>query len=198
MPSRHITPLALVLAAALLGGCTLLPNLDPNSYPRKPVNAEPVGSEQAVLLDGVDVVAYRTIGMQAYGQPQYQSMHQGVSLRFTSAAHKAMFDADPQKYLPAYGGLCANAMVYGLPRRADPAYWRIVDGRLVLFEDRAARDAFVLDPARNLALADRYWQTEAGHRNAYAQWLLRKTLRVPHYRSDEQLAQDVAAKAAPR
>jgi YHS domain-containing protein len=189
--------LAPLLAALALGGCTMVPNLDASSYPRKAMNASPVGQDAAVLLDGVDPVAYQTVRLQAYGQLQFQSLHGGVSVRFTSAAHKALFDADPQKYLPAYGGLCANGMVYGIPRLGDPAMWRVIDGKLHLFEDRAARDAFLLDTARHRQLADTYWQKEAAGRNAYAQWLLRKTFRVPHYQSDRQLATRVeAARAA--
>ena len=194
---RSRFPACALLIALALGGCTLMPNLDAGSFPRKPLNAAPVGQDAAVLLEGVDPVAYQTLGLQAYGQLQFQSLHRGVAVRFTSAAHKALFDADPQKYLPAYGGLCANGMVYGIPRLGDPATWRIIDGKLHLFEDRAARNAFLLDTARHRQLADAYWQKEAAGRNAYAQWLLRKTLRVPHYQTDEQLAARVeAARAA--
>ena len=201
LPAFTLAParitLATLLASLALGGCTLMPNLDAASYPRKAMNTGPVGQDAAVLLDGVDPVAYQTVGLQAYGQLQFQSLHGGVSVRFTSAAHKALFDADPQKYLPAYGGLCANGMVYGIPRLGDSAVWRVIDGKLHLFEDRSARDAFLLDTARHRQLADTYWQKEAAGRNAYAQWLLRKTLRVPHYQTDEQLAARVeAARAA--
>jgi hypothetical protein len=201
LPAFPLAParitMATLLAALALGGCTMMPSVDASSYPRKPLNAAPVGHDAAVLLEGVDPVAYQTVGLQAYGQLQFQSLHGGVSVRFTSAAHKALFDANPQKYLPAYGGLCANGMVYGIPRLGDPAMWRVIDGKLHLFEDRAARDAFLLDTARHRQLADAYWQKEAAGRNAYAQWLLRKTLRAPHYQSDRQLAARVeAARAA--
>ncbi len=198
-PTPITSSRVLVLLAALaLGGCTMMPNLDASSYPRKPLNAAPVGQVRAVMLEGVDVVAYQTMGMQAYGQAKFQSTYQGVTHRFTSAAHKALFDAEPHKYLPAYGGLCASGMVYGIPRLGDPGAWRLIDGRLYLFEDRAAREAFELDVARHRPLADRYWQDEAAGRNAYAQWLLRKTLRVPHYQSDEQLAARVEAAKSSR
>ena len=70
--------------------------------------------------------------------------------------------------------------------------------KLHLFENRAARDAFLLDVAANRQFADGYWKNEVSRRHAYAQWLLRKTLRAPHYQTDAQMAAAVAAAKAGR
>ncbi len=78
-------------------------------------------------------------------------MHKGVTFRFASAAHKALFDASPEKYIPQFGGYCANGIVYGIPWGGDADTWRIIDGKLYIFGGAGSRDAFLLDPARNAA-----------------------------------------------
>jgi hypothetical protein len=124
-------------------------------------------------------------------------VYKGVTFRFASAEHKRLFDASPGKYIPQYGGYCANGIVYGIPWGGDADTWRLIDGKLYIFGGAGSRDAFLLDPQRNLQLADKYWTQEVNGSNAFWQRTKRLVLRVPHYKSGEQLAQEVAqAKAA--
>jgi len=90
-----------------------------------------------------------------------------VTFRFASAAHKALFDASPEKYIPQFGGYCANGIVYGIPWGGDADTWRIIDGKLYIFGGAGSRDAFLLDPARNAALAHKYWDEEVNGSNAF-------------------------------
>jgi YHS domain-containing protein len=138
------------------------------------------------------VVAYFTENRHAMGQPQYKSLYQGVSFHFSSAAHKALFDAAPQRYLPQYGGFCANGIVYGIPWGGDADTWRILDGKLYIFGGAGSRDAFLLDVPGNRALADKYWANEVAGSNSIWQRSKRLVFRVPHYASGEELARRVA------
>ncbi|NWG74144.1 MAG: hypothetical protein HXY24_05995 [Rubrivivax sp.] len=182
---------AVLLAAALaLGGCTAMTAQNPPGA-LKPVNAVAEGDAR-VLLAGHDVVAYFTQGRHALGVPQHTTVYEGVTLRFASAEHKALFDAEPKRYLPQFGGYCTNGIVYGIPWGGDADTWSILDGKLYIFGGQGSKDAFMLDPPGNLKLAEQYWRDEVAGRNSFVQRAYRLVWRVPHYKSGAELAQMVA------
>jgi len=162
----------------------------------KPVNAVPAEPESRLLLKGADVVAYFTQGQYVQGKPEFRSQHEGVDFRFASAEHKALFDKNPAQYLPQFGGYCANGIVYGIPWGGDADAWKMIDGKLYIFGGKASQEAFELDTAGNLALAQRYWDTEIKGSNSFIQRTQRLVFKVPHYKTGEQLAQAVAAAKA--
>jgi YHS domain-containing protein len=183
---------AAVLTVVLLAGCSALTAQNPSGA-LKPVNAQAVDGQERVMLAGHDVVAYWTQGRHAMGSAQFQSVYEGVTFRFASAAHKALFDQSPAKYLPQFGGYCANGIVYGIPWGGDADSWRIDNGRLFIFGGAGSKAAFELDIPRNTALADRYWREEVAGNNSFWQRTKRLVFRVPHYQSGEDLAKAVAA-----
>ena len=69
-----------------------------------PVNAVSDGRGARVMLSGADVVAYFTEGKYRQGDPAIQTVVEGVTFRFASTGHKALFDKDPHRYTPQYGG----------------------------------------------------------------------------------------------
>lgn len=184
------TGTAAVLLAAL-AGCGAITAQNPSGT-LKPVNAVADNPEGRLMLKGADVVAYFTQNKFAQGSPQYRSSYQGVDFRFASAEHKALFDKEPAKYLPQYGGYCANGIVYGIPWGGDADTWKLVDGKLYIFGGRGSMDAFLLDEKANVALADKYWKDEVSGSNSFIQRSKRMVLRVPHYKSGEELAKMVA------
>ena len=191
LPPRLVTPLALTLVL-VLAGCAPLVTQSPGKG-LSPVNAISEGDDKHLILFGHDVVSYFTEGRHRLGSPAHKSVHEGVTFRFASAEHKALFDAAPGQYIPQYGGYCANGIVYGIPWGGDADAWRIIDGKLYIFGGAGSRDAFILDVPGNLALADRYWREEVRGANAFVQRLKRLVIRVPHYRSGEELARAVTA-----
>jgi YHS domain-containing protein len=186
---------AAVLAAFVLSGCSALVAQNPSSA-LKPVNAVAEGGDGRVMLKGADVVAYFTQNRYLQGQAQFSSRYEDVTFRFASAEHKALFDADPKKYVPQFGGYCANGIVYGIPWGGDADTWRMIGGRLYIFGGQGSLDAFLLDVPGNLALAERYWSSEVAGSNSFWQRGKRLVLRVPHYKSGEELAKMVAAAKA--
>ena len=192
-PHRFLRTAALGSAAAalvLLAGCSSMSAQNPSGALR-PVNAVPEG-EQRLMLEGADVVAYFTQGRSVQGVPQFASVHEGVTFRFASAEHKALFDAAPQKYLPQFGGYCTNGIVYAIPWGGDADSWRLIDGKLYIFGGAASRDAFELDVPGNLKLAQQYWAGEVAGSNSFVQRSKRLVWRVPHYKSGGELAREVA------
>jgi YHS domain-containing protein len=180
-----------VLAVAALSGCSAMQAQNPAGT-LKPVNAVADGDESRLMLKGADVVAYFTQGRYVQGTTAHRSVYQGVNFRFASAEHKALFDAAPQKYLPQYGGYCANGIVYGIPWGGDADSWRIIDGKLYIFGGAVSKQAFELDIPANLKLAEAYWASEVAGSNSFWQRSKRLVLRVPHYKSGEELAKMVA------
>jgi len=182
----------LIGSAGMLAGCNTLVAQNPAS-PMQPVNAVRSGDDARLMLRGHDVVAYVTQAQAVPGSVQYRTEFEGVTYFFSSADHLAQFQREPSRYQPAYHGYDATRMVYALPEAADPAVWRNIDGRIFLFADVASKAAFELDLAGNIALADKYWNSEVAGSNSYWQNLRRRVDRVPHYRSRDELAEAVAA-----
>jgi YHS domain-containing protein len=196
LPALRPWALALLLPGlALLSGCGAMLAQNPSS-PLKPVKAVAIGNDAHVMLEGHDVVAYFTLGRHAPGSPQFKSVHQGVTFHFMNAEHKAAFDREPLRYIPQYGGFCANGIAYGIPWGGDADSWRIIDGRLYIFGGQGSKDAFELDVPGNLALAEKYWHEEVAGHNSFWQRSKRLLWRVPHYKSGEELARMVAESEA--
>jgi YHS domain-containing protein len=189
---RLLSPIPWLLCGVLLlSGCSAMVAQNPDS-PLKPVNAVAAEGSERLMLAGHDVVAYFTQGKHAPGSAQYSSVYEGVTFRFASAQHKALFDANPQKYLPMYGGYCANGIVYAIPWGGDADSWRIIDGKLYIFGGAGSKQGFELDIPGNIKLADAYWADEVKGSNSFVQRGYRLTFRVPHYKSGEELAKMVA------
>jgi len=191
LPARRLLGAGVLAAAVVLSGCSALVAQNPSSALR-PVNAVADGEEKRLMLQGADVVAYFTQGHYVPGNPAHRSVHEGVAFRFASAEHKALFDAAPQKYLPQFGGYCTNGIVYAIPWGGDADTWRLIDGKLYIFGGAASRDAFELDVPGNLKLAQKYWAEEVAGSNSFVQRSKRLVWRVPHYKSGEELAREVA------
>ncbi len=177
-------------AVVLLAGCSAMSAQNPAGT-LKPVNAVTEGDER-LMLKGHDVVAYFTQGKHAAGNPQIKSVLDGVTFRFASAEHKALFDKEPKKYLPQYGGYCANGIVYGIPWGGDADAWRIWDGKLYIFGGAASQRGFEMDRVANTKLADKYWAEEVAGSNSFIQRSKRLVFRVPHYMSGAELEAEYA------
>ena len=193
MTARTIFRLLLAaLAAAAVSGCAPLVAQSPGKG-LSPVNAVKQDGEDHLMLFGYDVVSYFTEKAHKPGNPAIKSVYKDVTFRFATPQNKSLFDAAPEKYLPQYGGYCANGIVYAIPWGGNADSWEMIDGKLYIFGGRGSRDAFMLDPRRNIALADKYWSEEVNGSNAFTQRMKRWMVsRVPHYKSGEELAADVA------
>jgi YHS domain-containing protein len=183
---------ALLASVMLFSGCAAITAQNPGGK-LTPVNAHAIEGNSRVMLKGHDVVSYFTQNKHAMGSPQLSSVYEGITYQFASAEHKALFDKEPAKYQPQYGGYCANGIVYGIPWGGDADSWRMIDGKLYIFGGAGSRDGFLIDVPGNTKLADKYWAEEVSGSNSFWQRTKRLTLRVPHYKSGSELAAMVAA-----
>lgn len=101
-------------------------------------NVPPAGTG----VEGYDLVAYFTSGNARRGRASLSSRYRGVEYRFESEEHRRLFAADPERYLPTYGGWCASAMgAKGTKVGIDPTNFKVKDGRLFLFYKGTFADA---------------------------------------------------------
>ncbi len=121
MNIRQYVILLLALATAIvLGGCG--PIVAQNPYGTySPVNAVAEGDESRLLLKGADVVAYFVTNKFQPGLAQFSSRHEGVSFRFASAEHKALFDRQIRRNTcPSSAAIAPTASPTAFPGVAMP------------------------------------------------------------------------------
>jgi hypothetical protein len=160
--------------ALLLGGCG-------TPYATVP---DPAG--RPVMLLGHDPVAYFKQGKPLRGTPQHVVELPERSYYFASAEHKALFEADPARYEPQYGGFCASGAAFAVKLGSDPTSWQIYGGRLFIFGDVLGQTAWNMDAAWNVGHADRLWPGIAA-KGWRAQSLAAYLHKVPHYLTGAQI-----------
>lgn len=110
-----------------------------------------------LAIGGYDPVAYFTRGRATQGSAEITAEVDGATYRFASREHRTLFLADPERYLPAYGGWCAWAVGQGYLADIDPEAWVISDGRLFLNFSSGINRRFTRDLEGNIREADRRW-----------------------------------------
>ncbi|MGL4968249.1 MAG: YHS domain-containing (seleno)protein [Inquilinus sp.] len=110
-----------------------------------------------VAIRGYDPVAYFREGGPRQGKPEFAAQHAGATWWFASAEDKALFAADPDKYMPAFGGFCAYGTSRGYLVKTEPEAWSIVDGRLYLNYDLGVRDTWQKDSKGYIDQANANW-----------------------------------------
>jgi len=113
--------------------------------------------QSGVAIQGYDPVAFFTNGKPVKGDAKFVSKRDGAIYLFASKEHKDLFNANPAKYEPVFGGYCA----YGVSRdrlvEIDVDAFQIVDGKLLLQYSKGVRDDFNQDTQGNLARANANW-----------------------------------------
>jgi YHS domain-containing protein len=110
-----------------------------------------------LALQGYDPVAYFTDGKPVKGDAKFTASYRGATYRFASDEHKKMFEADPAKYEPQFGGYCGYAASINKISPISPHFWQVLDGRLVLQHNNKALTLWNKDVPGNLKKADENW-----------------------------------------
>ena len=141
---------------------------------------------EPVMLLGYDPVAYFILGQPLRGKPDLKANLPERTYYFASSENKALFDANPAKYEPQYGGFCSSGAAFAVKLGSDPTAWQIHEGRLFIFGDVLGQAAWQVDPAWNLAHGDRLWPViqDKGWRG---QSLRAYASKVSHYKTGAQI-----------
>lgn len=120
-------------------------------------------SAPRVAIGGYDPVAYFTSGQPTRGSATFAYDWDGTRYYFASAANRALFVADPEKYAPQYSGHCAGTMARGFRAEPDPKNWVIAGGRLFVFAAAGGPARFSGPEGADLIRrADANWQASGG------------------------------------
>lgn len=66
----------------------------------RPVNKDEAG----IAIKGYDPVGYFAENRAVKGKEEFEYLYEGARWRFSSAAHRDLFAANPERYMPQYGG----------------------------------------------------------------------------------------------
>ena len=108
-------------------------------------------------VNGYDLVSYHNAKKPLRGNGNYLAVHDGVTYLFANADNQNTFEANPEKYVPAYGGYCAFGASVGKKFVGDPEVWRIVDGKLYLNLDAGIQVQWLKDVPGRIKTADAKW-----------------------------------------
>lgn len=110
-----------------------------------------------VGAQGYDLVSYHQISGPVRGNGNHTAFFDGISYIFATDANKKAFQADPKKYLPAYGGYCAYGVSVGKKIISDPLAWKIVNGTLYLNLNNQIQEIWSKDINGYIKKADDEW-----------------------------------------
>lgn len=88
--------------------------------------------DDGLALKGYDPVSYHSEG-PVKGKETLSLSYGGATYRFASTENLEAFNKSPDRFLPAYGGWCAWAMLDGEKVDVDPRTYKVIDGRTYLF-----------------------------------------------------------------
>ncbi|MGK0386207.1 MAG: hypothetical protein ACI849_000816, partial [Patiriisocius sp.] len=94
---------------------------------------------------------------------KYVATHDDVKYKFSSQKNLNLFNENPTKYIPQYGGYCAYAVgKKGKKVDIDPDTFEIRDGKLYLFYNSWGTNTLVSwlaeSPDELKLKADRHWE----------------------------------------
>jgi YHS domain-containing protein len=111
-----------------------------------------------VAVSGYDTVSYfQGSGKPVLGNAKYQVRHEGAVFHFSSQANADLFEENPDRYAPQYGGHCAWAMSRGSLAPGDPTLYKIHDGKLYLNFNRDVQSTWLGDIEGFIAKSDPAW-----------------------------------------
>jgi YHS domain-containing protein len=87
-----------------------------------------------IAIKGYDPVSYFSKSPEK-GKETITSEYKGVQYLFANKDNLQLFKTDPEKYLPAYGGWCAWAMLKGKKVDINPERFKIINNINYLFYD---------------------------------------------------------------
>jgi len=111
-----------------------------------------------LAVHGYDPVAFFEAAAPARGNAAFPEVHGGATYYFASRENRETFRADPERYVPAFGGFCAYGVSVGKKFDADPRYWTISEGRLYLNLNAEIARQFQKDVSGSIAKAEKQWR----------------------------------------
>ena len=123
------------------------------------VTGELVVADQraGVALFGFDPVSYFLDSAARIGSESIELTFGRLTWRFRSEANRAAFRAEPDVYVPRFGGYDPVALMRGAPVAGHPAIFAVHEGELFLFHKPENLAAFRAEPGAAIEAARAAW-----------------------------------------
>jgi YHS domain-containing protein len=116
-----------------------------------------INRHTGLAIDGFDPVAYFIDSAPKPGRAGFELRRGGVSWRFANEGNRAAFAADPEIYMPRFGGYDPVAVARGSAAAGHPSLWAVAHNRLYLFFSEETLAAFKANPDSLIEAAERHW-----------------------------------------
>ncbi|MEM7614462.1 MAG: YHS domain-containing (seleno)protein [Pseudomonadota bacterium] len=144
-----MTPLSRRTALGLLAATTVAPT----------ARAEPLflnGLGHAI--GGYDPVAYFELEEATRGTLDHELLTEEGTWLFSRIEYLELFEANPVKYTPQFGGFDAEGMARGFKRRSDPTLWVLIDDKIYLHYSIVDQNRWAEDIRGNIRAAEENWK----------------------------------------
>ncbi|MFD0861052.1 YHS domain-containing (seleno)protein [Sungkyunkwania multivorans] len=121
--------------------------------------------KRGYAIGGYDIVSYFD-GVVKEGDKALSSEFNKVTFLFSSKENLEKFTAEPERYLPEYGGFCAYGVALNKKVKVDPKTYEIRDGKLYLFYNSWGMNTLTrwqkANPDSLKLVADKNWEKIKG------------------------------------
>jgi len=124
------------------------------AYAIKPIYS---GGKERAAIRGYDPVAYFTENEAIKGNEEITLEYEGATWFFSSESNRTLFEEDPVKYLPQYGGYCAYAASRGSSASSKPEYFTVYDDKLYLNYSKSVYNKWIKNKDKYIDKGDSNW-----------------------------------------
>ena len=104
-----------------------------------------------------DPVAFFKLSKAKRGRKDLFATYGNVDWHFAEESHKALFEENPVRYLPQFGGYCAHGMAHGYAASTNPLRWSIINNKLYLNYSRLYQKRWLRKKEVFIELAEKNW-----------------------------------------
>ena len=117
----------------------------------------PSWRDKDVALRGRDVVSFSQETGPVKGKKKFAAEYDDTKWYFKTEENRDAFKANPEKYIPEFGGFCPVALGLGEVKVGRTNQFTRHDGKLYMNYNRKNRSKFVEDPERYILRAQVNW-----------------------------------------
>jgi YHS domain-containing protein len=114
-------------------------------------------SESGTAIRGYDPVAYFSDRKPVKGSKEFTVSWAGADWQFKSKENVKLFQENPEKYAPQYGGYCAYGVSEGHKSPTDPDAFTIVEGKLYLNYNLKVKELWTKNISGHIEKAEKNW-----------------------------------------
>ena len=112
-----------------------------------------------VAIKGYDPVAYFSENAAVEGSKQFSYSWQNVEWHFKNQVNLDSFKANPEKFVPQFGGYCAYGASENHKSPTEPVAFTIIDQKLYLNYNLKVKELWLKDTKGRIEKAERNWVT---------------------------------------